>query len=121
MLFALCSFCAFGLLGVVFSISLRPPSLAPAALLKGEVDLRVGNGARVAAVSVGTFVLTLPSDLELCLNNCYYVPQLTKNIISVSVLDTEGFCIFIKNQMLTFSLDDLVHGQATSVGEIYIS
>lgn len=89
-------------------------------LLKGEVDLRVGNGARVAAVFVGTFVLTLPSGLELCLNNCYYVPQLTNNIISVSVLDTEGFCILIKNQMLTFSLDDLVNGQATSVGGIYV-
>ena len=30
-------------------------------LAKGEVDLRVGYGAKVAALAVGTFVLTLPS------------------------------------------------------------
>ncbi|KAK8633903.1 hypothetical protein V6N13_014737 [Hibiscus sabdariffa] len=29
-------------------------------LAKGDVDLRVGNGARVAALAVGTYVLSLP-------------------------------------------------------------
>ena len=89
-------------------------------LARGEVDLRVGNGARVAAVSVGTYVLGLPSGLELYLNNCYYVPSLSKNIISISVLDTEGFTFVIKNNCITFSYDDLVYGQATSIGGIYI-
>ncbi|XP_058784557.1 uncharacterized protein LOC131659370 [Vicia villosa] len=32
-------------------------------LAKGEVDLRVGNGAKVVALAIGTYVLTLPSDL----------------------------------------------------------
>ena len=58
--------------------------------------------------------------MELYLNNCYFVPQLTKNIISVSVLDSEGFSFLIKNQTITFSLDDLVYGQATLSGGIYI-
>ena len=30
-------------------------------LTKGESDLRVGNGARVADVAIGTYVLNLPS------------------------------------------------------------
>ena len=30
-------------------------------LTKGETDLRVGNGARVAAVAIGTYVLNLPN------------------------------------------------------------
>ena len=34
-------------------------------LAKGEVDLRVGNGARVAALAVGTYDITLPSGLVL--------------------------------------------------------
>ncbi|KAI5387548.1 hypothetical protein KIW84_073596 [Lathyrus oleraceus] len=42
-------------------------------LAKGEVDLRVGNGAKVAALAVGTYVLTLPSGLIIQLENCYYV------------------------------------------------
>ncbi|KAK8705148.1 hypothetical protein V6N13_048756 [Hibiscus sabdariffa] len=50
-------------------------------LAKGDVDLRVGNGARVAALAVGTYVLSLPSGLVLNLENCYFVPSLTKNII----------------------------------------
>ncbi|KAL0439194.1 UNVERIFIED_CONTAM: Retrovirus-related Pol polyprotein from transposon TNT 1-94 [Sesamum latifolium] len=57
-------------------------------LEKGEVDLRVGNGARVVALAVGTYVLSLPSGLTLELNNCY-IPSVNKNLISVSTLDSE--------------------------------
>ena len=35
------------------------------ALTNGEVDLRVGNGARVAALEIGDFELTLPSGLVI--------------------------------------------------------
>jgi hypothetical protein len=38
-------------------------------LAKGEVDLRVGNGARVAALAVGTYNLALPSGLIIQLKN----------------------------------------------------
>ena len=38
-------------------------------LAKGEVDLRVGNGAKVAALAVGTYVLTLPSGLTFPSHN----------------------------------------------------
>ncbi|KAK8594308.1 hypothetical protein V6N13_126117 [Hibiscus sabdariffa] len=34
-------------------------------LAKGDVDLRVGNGARVAALAVGTYVLALPSGMGI--------------------------------------------------------
>ena len=60
-------------------------------LAKGEVDLRVGNGARVAALAVGTYYLSLPSGLVLELENCFYVPAICRNIISVSCLDKKGF------------------------------
>ena len=60
-------------------------------LVKGEFDLRVGNGARVAVVAIGTFVLNLPSGLCLNLDNCFYVSSLTKNIIFVSCLKKKGF------------------------------
>ena len=50
-------------------------------LARGEVDLRVSNGARVAALAVGTCELTLPSGLILNLENCYYVPTMCRNII----------------------------------------
>ena len=64
-------------------------------LAKGEMDLRVGNGARVVAIAVGVYDLTLPSGFVFQLKNCYYVPTVSKNIISVSCLDVDGFHFII--------------------------
>ena len=66
-------------------------------LKKGEVNLRVGNEAKVVALAVGSYELTLPSGLLLVLDNCYYVPTMCMNIISVSCLDNVGFSFIIKN------------------------
>jgi hypothetical protein len=64
---------------------------------KGELDVRANNGAKVAAIAVGTFHLSLPSRLVLKLNNCYYIPALCKNIISTSCLEeVDGYEIIIK-------------------------
>ena len=41
--------------------------------------MRVGNGSKVDVIAVGH----LPSGLVLDLNNCYLVPALSMNIISV--------------------------------------
>ncbi|XP_020081861.1 uncharacterized protein LOC109705542 [Ananas comosus] len=51
-------------------------------LREGEVTLRVGNGARVAAVAAGTYSLRLPSGYVLLLKDCYYVPPASRNLIS---------------------------------------
>ncbi|KAK1361293.1 CCHC-type domain-containing protein [Heracleum sosnowskyi] len=53
-------------------------------LTKGEVDLRVGNGAKVVALAVGTYHLSLPTGLILELENCFYVLAICRNIISIS-------------------------------------
>ena len=45
-------------------------------LTSGEIDLRVGNGTRVAILAVGTYILELPSGHVLNLSDCYYVPTL---------------------------------------------
>ena len=50
-------------------------------LVKGESDLRVGNGARVAIVVVWTYVLNLPSDLCLNLDDCFYGLALTRTLV----------------------------------------
>ena len=60
-------------------------------LAKGEVDLQVGNGAHVAVLAIGTYYLSLPTGLLLELYNCYHVPFISRNIISVSALDNIGY------------------------------
>ena len=59
--------------------------------MKGDVDLRVGNGARVAALEIGDFELTLPSGLVILLKNCYYIPA-----VSVSP-SPNSLCLYIYN------------------------
>jgi hypothetical protein len=43
---------------------------------KGELDVRVGNGGKVAVVAVDSYHLSLPSGLVLELNNCYFISTL---------------------------------------------
>ena len=61
-------------------------------LAKRDVDLRVGNGARFAALEIRDLDLTLPSGLVILLKNCYYVPAMSRNIISVSCFGNGWIC-----------------------------
>ena len=90
------------------------------ALTKGEIDLRVGNGARVTVVAIGTNHLSLPSGLVLELDDCCYVPALTKNIISVSCLDKKGFSFIIKNKCCSVYLNDMFFCSAPLIDRLYI-
>ena len=81
-------------------------------LAKAKVDLWVGNRARVVALAVGTYDLTLPSGLILSLENCYYVLAISRisflflfwTIIVLNLLLGIINAIFI---MITFSMDIL--------------
>ncbi|KAL1194887.1 Retrovirus-related Pol polyprotein from transposon TNT 1-94 [Cardamine amara subsp. amara] len=90
------------------------------ALEKGQVDLRVGNGARVAALAVGTFHLSFPSGMVLELNNCYYVPAISRNIISISCLDLEGFHFSIKDKCCSFDRHDIFYGSGPLENGLYV-
>ena len=50
-------------------------------LTKGESNLRVGNGARVAVVIIWAYVLNLHSDLCLNLNDCFYGLALKRTLV----------------------------------------
>ena len=54
-------------------------------LRKGDKAIRVANGGEVDKEAVGQ----LP--LELNLRNVFYIPSMKRNLISVSVLDDDGF------------------------------
>ena len=74
---------------------------------RGEVDIRVDNKARVAALEVGTMHLHLPSGFLMELNNCYYVLVLSQNIISASCLMGQGYELHIKNNDCSLYLKDM--------------
>ena len=55
-------------------------------LREGEITLRVSNGARIAAVAIETYPLRLSLRFSLLLKDCFYVPVVSRNLISISVL-----------------------------------
>ena len=89
-------------------------------LRRSEVDLRVGNGAKVAAVAVGTMPLSLPSGLVLELNNCYCVPSLSKNIISASCLQAEGYDFRSVNNGCSLYFKDMFYCHTPLVNGLYV-
>ena len=82
--------------------------------------MRVGNGARVATLAIGIYILTLPSELILSLKNCYYVPTLTKNIVSISNLNKKVFHLTFSNNSCSIMLNDVYYAYGTLYNGIYI-
>jgi hypothetical protein len=89
--------------------------------VKGELDVRVSNGAKVAAIAVDTFHLLLPSGLVLELNNCYCIPALCKNIISSSSLEeVDGYEIIIKNKHCSIYYNGIFYAHCPLVNGLYV-
>jgi hypothetical protein len=87
---------------------------------KDELDVHVGNGAKIAAIVVDTYHLSLPSGLVLELNNCYYITALCKNVISSSCLEkTDGYEIIIKNKCYSIYYNDIFYAHCPLVNRLY--
>src|SRR3954462_9101935 len=86
----------------------------------GEVDIHVGNKARVAALAVGTMQLNLPSEFVMELDNCYYVPSLSRNIIYASCLMRQGYKFIIKYNGCSLYLNNMFYGLAPVVNGLFI-
>jgi hypothetical protein len=87
---------------------------------RGEVDFRIGNNARVAALSVGTMQLHLPSGFIMELNNCYFVPSLSRNILSPSCLMKDGYSFASENNGCVISKDNMFVACASIVNGIFV-
>ena len=55
-------------------------------LKESDMIFQVGNRAKIAAETIGTYPFRLSSDFRLDLKDCYYVPIASQNLIFVSVL-----------------------------------
>jgi len=74
------------------------------------VDLHIGNGAKVVALVVETYNLTLPSGMLLDLDNCYFVLVLIRSIVSISYLDLNRFKFIIETKYYSFYNNDVHYG-----------
>ena len=87
---------------------------------RGEVDFRVGNNARVAALTVGTMQLHLPSGFILELNNCYLVPSMSRNIMSPSCLMKDGYSFVSENNGCVISKNGMFVAFASIMNGLFI-
>jgi hypothetical protein len=80
----------------------------------------VANGKEAQVEAIGSLPLVLNSGFTLRLNNIVYVPSMRSNLISVSMLDDDGFhCNFGDNKcILKFNLDDI--GLAIRQDKLYM-
>ncbi|KAK1648278.1 hypothetical protein QYE76_066083 [Lolium multiflorum] len=89
-------------------------------LLKDEVTMRVGNGSKVDVIVVGTLPLHLPSGLVLSLNNCYFVPALSMNIISGSCLMQDGYSFKSENNGCSIFMNNIFYGRAPEKNGLFL-
>ena len=82
--------------------------------------MRVGNGEKFVVLVVGSYILTLYSGLILNLDDFYYAPALTKNIISVSYLNNNGFYLTFSSNSYCIMLNGILYASGTLCNGIYI-
>ena len=63
-----------------------------------ESSIVVGNGVKVPVVATRTFRLFLDTDCYLDLFQILYVPSISRNLVSISKLDLEGYSFSFRNR-----------------------
>ena len=89
-------------------------------LARDEVTMRVGNGSRVDVIAVGTLPLHMPSGLVINLNNCYFVPALSMNIVSGSCLMRSGYSFKSENNACSIYMDNIFYGHAPVLNGLFL-
>ena len=77
-------------------------------LKKGDFELYGTGGESIQAEAVGTYMLKLPSEKILELENYYYMPKIIRNIISVSLLLQRGYEINGKSNSCSISFSNKI-------------
>ena len=88
-------------------------------LADGEVTMRVGSGQIVSAAAVGTARLEFENNKFLVLENVYYIPGFSRNLISVSMLHEQGFKISFNNNSIVISRYGFKICYAKSIDGLY--
>ncbi|KAL0448202.1 UNVERIFIED_CONTAM: hypothetical protein Slati_1948100 [Sesamum latifolium] len=89
-------------------------------LSKDEMILRLGDDKAVAAEAVGSLSLVVSDHVRIELKDYYFVPSMVKNIISISMLDRDGYKFFINKNYFYLVHENVYHTLGTLVNGLYI-
>ena len=65
----------------------------------GELFLTLSDGSRIPVLAVGVFNLCFDFRV-LILEDCLYVPNVRRNLISTIYLGKHGYCIILKDNVV---------------------
>ncbi|KAL0305048.1 UNVERIFIED_CONTAM: hypothetical protein Scaly_2999100 [Sesamum calycinum] len=78
-------------------------------LSKDEMILRLGDRKAVVAEAVGSLNLVIDDHIRIELKDCYSVPSMIKNIISIPILDNNDYAFKINKNGFYLMIDDNYH------------
>jgi hypothetical protein len=87
---------------------------------KEEQSLKVADGKEAYVEAVGSIVLHLHSGFKLYLNNVLYVPNLKRSLISVYLLDIDGFSCNFGDMKCLIKYNDEDVGLAYLQDKLYL-
>lgn len=88
-------------------------------LSDGELTMRVGNGATISAKAVRTARLSFEEKF-LILNNVYFIPNFSRNLISISKLHEQCYGISFNGNVITVSRNGLEICHGCLVDRLYV-
>jgi hypothetical protein len=89
-------------------------------LQRGEKSIRVANGVEAEVEAIGELPLELNNGFILHLHNVLYVPSFSRNLISVSCLDDDGYDCPFGNRQCLILFDSKVVGLAFRQDKLYM-
>ena len=79
----------------------------------------MGNVTKVAAVAIGDYYLIFGRDRYLLLKDCFYVPSIRRNLISISSLVKDGYSFWF-NDSVVIKLNKRFICSGTLMDNLYI-
>ncbi|KAL6327955.1 hypothetical protein AAG906_031299 [Vitis piasezkii] len=84
-----------------------------------EKFLYMGNRLKVEVVVVGTYRLLLEMGHQMDLLNTFYVPSISRNLVSLSKLDATGYSVLFSSGQLSLMLNSITVGSGILCDGLY--
>lgn len=86
----------------------------------GEIILKTGTNATVATVTIRTFILELSIDRILILEDCLFVPDIRRNLITISKLASFGYSFLFNESRVTIKFNNKFLVSENLIDGLYI-
>ena len=79
----------------------------------------MGNRLKVGVIAVGTYRLLLETGHWMDLLNTFYVPSISRNLVSLSKLDATGYSVLFNSGQLSLMLNSITVGSGILCDGLY--